>query len=610
MLTGAGGEISQEGGAVTGHLTDVPRPLSDDEDAPLSVVSMFRGDDAQHILDAARDAFIAMDEQGRVTAWNDAAERMFGYSRGEVLGRPMADLVIPEVSRHSHRVAVRRLLDTREPQVTDEYREQVAMRRTGETFPVEITHWWIESDRGVMFYAFLRDITDRKASEMELIRRRAREAELTHRTLHDDLTGLANRTLALEHVTHALTRRARYGGELAVLFVDLDRFKLVNDSLGHDAGDELLCVAAYRISAAVRAADAVARVAGDEFVVLCDELAGPEEATAVAQRILAALQEPVELGGERIRIRASIGIAFASSDRDTAEDLLRDADAAMYRAKERGRGQVAIFGEEMRERLRNRLHIERELAECIEREQLRMRYRPVVDLASGDVAGLQPIVHWEHPRSGLLAPPAFLDIAEDTGAMTPIMAWAVRSWCAQMRKWRTDLGASIFSVASFTARQAAQPGFVGSLASALAAADLDPRAIRVLIEAPWPAPLSDPEGVRRTCEGIRELGTPIGINHFGVGAAALSWLLTMPVDKPFDLIRIGADLIESIETDDRRQKIVRAIAGMARDLGVTVFVDGVATAAARDTVAALGCHYGEGSFFGPALQPEEAVALL
>lgn len=598
--------MSPEGGEVTGQLTDVPPPRSDDG-VPVPVLeALFDGADSQLIFDSVRDGFVAMDREGRVTVWNDAAERMFGYPRAQVLGRPVAEFVIPEAERDAHRAAVLRRLATRDPRATAEYAEYVAVRRTGEHFPVEVTHGCTMSNGRLMFYAFLRDISDRRAIESELTRRRAREAELTHRTLHDDLTGLANRTLVLEHVTHALARRARHGGDMAVLFVDLDRFKLVNDSLGHDAGDELLCVAAYRLSAAVRAADVVARVAGDEFVVLCDELAGPGEATAVAQRVLAALQEPIELGGERLRIRASIGVAFPRSADETAENLIRDADAAMYRAKERGRGQIAIFDEEMRERLRNRLHLERELAECVERQQLRMRYRPVVDLASGEVAGMQPIVHWHHPRSGLLAPPAFLDIAEDTGAMTPITAWAVNAWCAHMKAWRSDVRAAILSIASFTARQAVQPGFVGSLASALARADLDPRAIRVLIEAPWSASLSEPKAVRRAFEAIRALGIPIGINRFGVGASALSWMATMP----FDLLRIGPELASSIETDTRRQKVVRGIVALARDLGVTVFIDGVATAAARDTVAELGCHYGEGGYFGSALPPDEAIALL
>lgn len=591
---------------MTGQLTDMPSPRSDEDDRPRLAAVSARGADTQRILDSVRDAFIAMDARGRVTQWNDAAERMFGYSRDEALGRSMAGLIIPEADRGIHKAAVADFLLQPKPRPADEYSERLALRRNGETFPVEVTHWWTELNGRITFYAFLRDVSDRKASEQELSRRRSREAELTHRTLHDELTGLANRTLVLEHVTHALVRRARYGGDLAVLFVDLDRFKLVNDSLGHDAGDELLCVAAYRLSTAIRAADVVARVAGDEFVVLCDELAGPEEATAVAQRILVALQVPVVLGGERVRIRASVGIAFAGSDREAAEDLLRDADAAMYRAKERGRGQVAVFDESMRERLRNRLHLERELAECVERQQLRMRYRPIVDLTSGEVAGLQPIVHWEHPRTGLLAPPAFLDIAEETGAMTPITAWAIDAWCRQLAQWRSEVGTTIISVGSFTARQAGQPGFVGSLASALTGSGLDPRAIRVLIEAPWAGMLSEPDAVRRSFEGIRALDIPIGINHFGTGAAALSWMAAMP----FDLLRIGPEISASIETDERRQKVVRAIVGMARDLGMTVFVDGVSTAAARDVVAAIGCRYGEGSFFGSALPADEAAGLL
>lgn len=558
---------------------------------------------AQRILDTARDAFIAMNSDGVITSWNAAAEQMFGYSRAEADGRQMSELIVPVGLRAAHDSALRRYVDTRIPRLAEQYGEYDAVHRSGRTFPVEITHWHLEVDGEMTFYAFLRDVTERHSRELELVHRRAREAELTHRTLHDALTGLANRTLALERLSHALARRFRHGGDLAVLFVDLDRFKLVNDNLGHDAGDELLCVTAARLTASVRGSDSVARVSGDEFVVICPDLAGRGEAMMIAGRILDALQVPLELSGERVRIRGSVGIAFADAPDDTAEDLLRDADAAMYRAKENGRAQVAIFDDGMRQRLRNQLHMEREIVEALERDELRVWYRPIVDLRSGQVSGMQPMIAWQHPRLGLLEPMAFTPVAEEIGVMPTILDWAIREICRQCVRWQQAGGTGVSIDIDLTARQIEHPAFVESLASALQAAGLPGSALTISVLPPPGPPPSRNEALLAALDTMRAQGVVVGINGCGVDSAVLSWL----ADIPFDVLRIAPELGAAIGTRPRADAVVAALVEMAHRMVMRTSIDGLLTAAQRDRAAALGCDLGQGAVFGTMAPPQAIV---
>lgn len=567
---------------------------------------------AEKILDSTRDAFVAMDADGMLIAWNGAAEAMFGYGTAEALGRDLAELIVPAGLRAVHRAAVGRYVETRIPQLASGYNEFDALHRDGRTFPVEITHWQVESGDDIVFYAFLRDISDRRAREQELARRRAREAELTYRTMHDGLTGLPNRNLALDRLVHALTRQVRHGGDVAVLFVDLDRFKLINDSLGHDAGDEMLRVTAARLSSVVRASDLVARVSGDEFVIVCDELDDHDEAMAIADRVLQVVQEPVNLAGERARIRASIGIAFADQPREVqgqrgqpshatmAEDLLRDADAAMYRAKERGRGQIAVFDSDMRQRLRNELRMEREITECLDRGQLAVWYRPVFDLRRDGVSGMQPIVVWHHPRLGLLTPDLFTPVAEEIGIMPSILDWALREICRQAVRWRGG-GTPEFSIdMDLTARQLSHPGLVPSITAALQETGLDGSALTVSMLPPaGPSPSHD-DDLLAALDAMRSLDIAVGINGCGVESAVLSWL----ADVPFDMLRIAPGLGESIRVRERADFVISALVAMGHDMGMTISIDGIRTEEQRDRALALGCDLAQGPLLGELAPPD------
>lgn len=561
------------------------------------VAETFAGSNAGEIIDSARDAFIAMDADGVVTGWNRAAEAMFGYRQDEAVGQPLAPLIIPDAYRAQHDAGVLRFLRTRKLSVLGEHREYEGLRRSGDTFPIEITHWWLEDQGPVTFYAFIRDITDRKVRDEEIVRRRARESELTHRMLHDDLTGLANRSLAIEHITQLLARRARYGGDVAILFVDLDRFKLVNDNLGHAAGDDLLRTVAHRMRGTVRTTDVVARVAGDEFAVLCDRLAGPQEAEEVAHRVMTALAAPVDLGGERIRMRCSVGVALVTDPDETAEELMLNADAAMYRAKERGRGQIAIFDDDMRERMRNRLQMERELAECIDRGQLCVRYRPILDLRTDKLAGVQPIVCWQHPRLGLLAPPEFSPIAEQTGMMLPILLWGQQEWSADMTRWRAQRNAPLYLGIDLTSRQISDGELVRAILDTTRRNAVDPASIGIFVAELGSEPDDADAPVQAAAQSLAQAGISVGIYGFGAGTAVLSRVAS----PMFAAVKIAAQLARNVDTQPRARAVVGAVTDMARALDLTVFVDGVGTRAGRDCLAALGCDFAQGDEVGEAV---------
>ncbi|MGH3744829.1 MAG: putative bifunctional diguanylate cyclase/phosphodiesterase [Mycobacteriales bacterium] len=543
----------------------------------------------RQILDSASEAFIGLDSDGLVTAWNEQAEIMFGWTRDEALGQPVADMIIPDDYRADHDAGMARFLATGEGRVLGQRLELEALRRSGECFPIELTQWAISSPEGWSFYAFGRDITARKAAD----------ADLAFRALHDDLTGLANRALVVDRLEQALARGARTGLGTGVLFVDLDRFKLVNDSLGHAAGDQLLQVAGQRIRHAVRPADTVGRFAGDEFLVVCENLADPTDATRVAERILTALSEPIDLEGDHVRLDASVGIALDTAPSTTAADLLREADAAMYRAKEHGRGRLEVFDERMRDRILNRLRTERELQGCLERDELRLHYQPIVTLPEGKVVGVEALVRWEHPVRGLLPPGEFIELAEETGMIVPIGSWVLEEACRQAQVWEAQGCEGLTLSINLSARQITQSDFVKSIGAIVEGANLHPGRVRIELEVTESLLMADPEAITATLAELRALGVALAIDDFGTGYSSLAYLKWFPIDT----VKVDRSFISDIDTDLREQAIVQAVVDLAHALGLSVIGEGVETEAQRAKLAATGCDLAQGYLFakpGPA----------
>ena len=430
------------------------------------------------------------------------------------------------------------------------------------------------------------------------IERAAREDAAVHRALHDTLTGLPNRDLFADRLALTLAR-ARRGGPLpAVLIADLDQFKLINDSLGHQAGDELLQAVAPRLASAVRDTDTVARFGGDEFVVLCDSVASEEEALALALRLSSVLDEELVVAGAPVYVSASFGVAYANPESD-AEGLLRDADAALYRAKARGRGRCELFDAPMRAQAMARLEIETGLRIAIGTDQLAMHFQPVVDLESGETLALEALMRWRHPVRGPVSPGEFIPVAEETGLIVPLGRWALGQAVAQAAAMGPD-GPPV-SV-NLSARQLAYPGIVDDVADALERSGLPPS--RLWLELTETALFEEADAPLPVLHELKALGVAIVLDDFGTGYSSLAYLQRFPLDA----LKIDRAFVAEMTEDARAAALVEAIATMARSLGLTVVPEGIETEAQRVALLALGCRYGQGFLFGRPVPAEELAA--
>jgi diguanylate cyclase (GGDEF)-like protein len=440
---------------------------------------------------------------------------------------------------------------------------------------------------------------------IEVLQRRRREAqalEMAHQALHDALTGLPNRLLVAERLEQALERSARTGSEVAVLFVDLDHFKVINDSRGHAAGDELLVIVAERLRRVVRADEVVARFGGDEFVVVCEDHNAAFVASALAERVTEALREPAVVNGEEVFLSASVGIA-TSDGAGSPESLLRDADAAMYRAKQQGRNRCEFFDATMRTEATERLEIQSALHRAIERAELRVFYQPVVDLDSGAVRGLEALVRWQQPH-GLVSPASFIPLAEETGLIVPIGAWVLDQATAQLAAWRQQSwGRTLTINVNMSARQLRQPDLIPALMSSLLASGIEPGAL--CLELTETTFMEDAGSHRETLAGIKGLGLGLAIDDFGTGYSSLTYLKRFPVS----VLKIDQAFVRGLGEDAADTAIVKSVIDLAHALGLVVVAEGVETGQQVAHLRELGCDLAQGYFFARP-QPAEDIGRL
>jgi diguanylate cyclase (GGDEF)-like protein len=424
---------------------------------------------------------------------------------------------------------------------------------------------------------------------------------LAHRVLHDPLTDLPNRTLFLDRLALALARLRRHQTSIAVLFIDLDNFKVVNDSLGHNAGDKLLVELGSRLRGAIRPSDTIARFGGDEFVVLCEDIDDARDAVTVGQRIVEAASEPFTLEGREMFVSASVGVALALDPDATPETLLRDADAAMYRAKERGRGRVEVFDEALRTRIMERLDLENGLRRALKRNEFRVYYQPEVSLSQGRMVAVEALLRWAHPERGLLQPSDFVPLAEETGLIVEIGEWVLNEACSQIAQWRRN-GAEIDVAVNVSARQLGQQDIVDVVRGALERSGLPAEAL--CLEITESAVMRDPEAALATLTLVKELGVKVALDDFGVGFSSLAQLKEL---LPLHALKVDRSFISGIADDDRNSAIVAAVVMMATTLGVTAIAEGVETEAQAMQARALGCDVSQGYFF-TAPEPAELIA--
>jgi diguanylate cyclase (GGDEF)-like protein len=419
--------------------------------------------------------------------------------------------------------------------------------------------------------------------------RREAERQLAHQALHDSLTGLANRVLFMDRLDQALARLLRLASPIALLFVDLDHFKIVNDSLGHAAGDEVLVQAADRLRRTLRPADTIARFGGDEFVILCEDAAGRAEAEEIAGRISVALARPFKISGQEVVLTASTGIVIANDTHTDAGALLRDADTAMYRAKERGRANSQVFDNSMRMRAIQRLELETALRHAIDTDQLRVLYQPQVRLHDGAVVSCEALVRWAHPERGLVDPGDFIPIAEESGLITPLGNWVMRRVVADMSRSEIGLPVSV----NVSPRQLADADFVESVRSIIEEGGIDPS--ELCLEVTESALFAEPDTALLRLSALRALGVRLAIDDFGIGFSSLWHLRQVP---EVDLLKIDRAFISEIGQNRKDSAIVGAVIVMAGSLGMEIVAEGIETEEQADELRAMGADFGQGWYFG------------
>jgi diguanylate cyclase (GGDEF)-like protein len=430
------------------------------------------------------------------------------------------------------------------------------------------------------------------------------QEQIRHQALHDGLTGLPNRTLFLDRVAHALARGDRRRKRLAVFFIDLDRFKLVNDSLGHEAGDELLRLVAPRLAGAIRPSDTLARLGGDEFAVLCEDLPSDVTVARIASQLMSALGEPIVLNGDDQVVSASIGIALGDGG-SSAADLLRDADAAMYQAKAAGRGRFELFDEGMRGRVLDRVRTESALRTALtDEDQIYVQYQPLVSLRSGQIVGAEALARWRHPDRGPVSPAEFIPVAEDSGLIHQLGAQVMRRAARECSAWQGNPDFAGIAV-NVSIRQLVQPEEVARLVREVMAAEgIAPGFLT--LEITESALIERLDEARNTLESLRGLGVHLSLDDFGTGYSSLSYL----ADLPFDCVKIDLSLIRNIVDTPQAAALAAAIIQMGHALDKQVIAEGVETLEQATRLQELGCDIGQGFYFAKPMTPETLTALL
>jgi diguanylate cyclase (GGDEF)-like protein len=456
---------------------------------------------------------------------------------------------------------------------------------------------------GVQDYLHKGDVTPETLRRAVIYAMERKRAQLAHEALHDPLTGLPNRTLFRDRCLQALAGIGRVTSGIGVLFVDLDGFKQVNDSLGHAAGDRLLVEAGDRLRHALRAGDTVSRFGGDEFTVLGATLDNRQDAAQLAQRVARTLETPFSVAGREVTFTCSIGIAFTFERSADPDALVHDADLAMYRAKERGGACYEIFGQSLRARTAKRRELEAQLRIALDEHQLRVAYQPQVELATGRMTGLEALVRWEHPERGLVAAGEFIRTAEDTGMIHALGGWVLSQACRDYARWRGAgaLEEEIKIAVNLSPRQLARGDIVDATAAALAETAINPR--RLCLEVTEGAVVSNGARAGSVLKRLKALGVCIAIDDFGVGYASLGYLERFPID----MLKIDRSLVDGVATEARKQRVVATVMALAETLGLTVIAEGIELPEDAQELMALGCLYGQGFLYA---RPTEGPVLL
>src|SRR5829696_4277192 len=508
----------------------------------------------------ASDLITVIGLDGAISYQSPSIERLLGYAPSDVTGRPFAELVHPDGTPQQFEVNYTNLLE-------DEHVGGIVLN--------------------------CRDISERKAFE----------EQLTHQAFHDPVTGLANRALFAERVRHAIARSRREQNRIAVVFLDLDDFKTINDSLGHAAGDQVLAEVAKRLATSVRASDTAARFGGDEFALLLEDIDGVDEAADTAERVLECLAVPMRVGHKELSLRCSIGISVVSEDAPGgAEELIRDADAAMYRAKRDGKGSYRMFEPEMHQGVLARLELRTDLQRAIATEQLELHYQPVVRLDNGGICGVEALLRWRHPERGMIPPEQFIPLAEETGLIIPIGRWVLREGCRQARRMRDALprDAALTMSINLSVKQLQHSDVIADVGDAVREAGIDPSALT--LEITETVLMADTDLAVTRLRELKALGVNLALDDFGTGYSSLSYLSRFPVD----ILKMDRSFLRDGATPET-SALTSAVLALGTTLSLRVVAEGIEILEQRNSLRDLGCEFGQGFFFA---HPMDADATL
>ncbi len=585
----------------------------------------------QDLFEFARDGYLVTDTNGTIQEANHVAATLLGVQQKYLVGKPLI-LFIAQQDHQSFSSQINNLQEILNWEI------HIQPQR-GTPFPANVKASVVHDleEKRLGWRWLLCNISERKQAEEMLYRayseleirvaertaelvkanqkllneiteRKRVESQLLHLAFHDALTGLANRVAFMNRLKHAINYSKRHSDYLyAVLFIDLDRFKVINDSLGHLNGDQLLLAIASRLEICVRSIDTAARLGGDEFTILLEGIQDVSDAIKVAERIQKELALPFKLDGQEVFITASIGIALSSTvDYQHPEELLRDADTAMYRAKVLGRARYELFNSDMYADALARLQLETDLRRAIERKEFRVYYQPIVSLTSGSIIGFEALLRWQHPERGLLNPADFIPLAEETGLIFSIGKWALHEACRQMQVWRVCHRSKLLEKISvnLSVKQFSQPDLIEQIEQILHSTGLD--AGTLILEITENAIVENGDKVTAAILQLREMGIELSIDDFGTGYSSLGGLYNFPIS----VLKIDRSFISLMGTNSKNLEIIEIIVTLAHKLGVDVLAEGVETKEQLLLLRKLNCQYGQGHFFSVPLNGSAAEALI
>lgn len=546
----------------------------------------------RNLLESAPDGIMLVDDKQNVILINRKFEAILGYDRSEVIGKNMA-LFIPRRFVH-HQNYYKEYLKNPQEKHKMEGTEAVALHRDGREIPVEIKLSLLKTSEGFIVFALVRDITERKRYE----------TQLEYLTNHDRLTNLPNRNLLVDRLSQTILYAKRNQRYAAVLFLDLDNFKVINDSLGHDLGDRLLKIIGERLTTCVRANDTVARPGGDEFVIVLTDLAESEDAGSMAKKIQMILNEPLQIDAHNFGISCSIGISIYPKDGKDAQTLMKNADAAMFRVKEQGRGAFQFFTAELNNSIVERMTMENALRQALKNDELSVHYQPQVDLASGKIVGLEALLRWQSPELGMVSPARFIPVAEENGLIIPIGEWVLKTAVRQNKEWQAAGFPPLTIAVNLSPRQFWYPGLIETVTRTLCESGLEARYLE--LEITEGLVMRDVENALTMLNQLKELGVQLAMDDFGTGYSSLSHLKRFPFDK----LKMDISFVREVTSDPGSAAIAKTIIAMAHNLNLRVIAEGIETEAQLSYLRNHGCDEMQGFYFSRPVPAAEVEQLL